>query len=71
MLENSNSISEKYYDPEKAIFNFSSHELSYYETLLLCKGLNFKIPPKRLDNADHMLLFKSLFRDIDKNEITQ
>ena len=35
---------------------------------LLCKRLNFSIPPKRLDYADHMLPFELLFRDINKNE---
>ena len=50
------------------IFNFSSHELSADENLL-CKGLNFSIPPKRLDYEDHMLPFELLFRDINKNEM--
>ena len=39
------------------------------EKSLLCKGLNFSIPPKRLDHADHMLPFELLFRDINKNEM--
>ena len=51
------------------IFNFSSHELSDDEKLLLCKGLNFSIPPKRLDYADHLLSFELLFSDINKNEM--
>ena len=55
-------------DPEKVIFNFSSHDLCDDEKSLLCKGLNFSIPPKRLDYADHMLPFELLFRDINKNE---
>ena len=67
--ENSNLISETSHNPEKVIFNFSSHELSEYEKSLLCKGLNFAIPPKRLDYADHMLPFELLFRDINKSEM--
>ena len=48
VLENSNLISETSHDPEKVIFNFSSHELSDDKKSLLCKGLNSAIPPKRL-----------------------
>ena len=51
------------------IFDFSSHELSDDEKSLLCKGLNFLNPPRRLDYAHHMLRFELLFRDINKNEI--
>ena len=68
VLENSNLICETSHNPEKVIFNFSSHELSDDEKLLLCKGLNFSIP-KRLDYADHFLPFELLFRDINKNEM--
>ena len=69
VLENFNLISETSHDPEKMIFNFSSHELSDDEKSLLCKGLNFSIAPKCLDYADHMLPFELLFRDINKNEM--
>ena len=62
-------ISETSHNPEKVNFNFSSHELSYDEKLLLCKGLNFSIPPKRSDYVDHLLPFELLFRDINKNKI--
>ena len=62
-------ISETSHNPEKVIFNFSSHELSDDEKLLLYKGLNFSIPPKHLDYADHLLPFELLFRDINKNEM--
>ena len=51
------------------IFNFSSHDLSYDEKSLLCEGLNFSIPPKRLDYAKHMLAFELLFRDVNQNEM--
>ena len=69
VLENSNLILETSHDHGKVIFNFSSHELSDDEKLLLCKGLNFSISPKRLNYADQMLHFKLLFRDIDKNDV--
>ena len=70
VLENSNLISETWHEPEKVIFNFSSHELSDAEKSLLCKRLNFAIPPKRLDYADQMLCYELLFRDINKNEMS-
>ena len=69
VLENSNLISETSHDPEKVIFNFSSHELRHDKKSLLCKGFNFAIPPKRLDYPNYMLSFKLLFRDINKNKI--
>ena len=62
-------VSARSHDPEKMSFNFSSHDLSDDEKSLLCKGLNFSIPPKRLDYADHMLPFEFLFSDIDENEM--
>ena len=65
VLENSNLISETSHNPEKVIFNFSSHELSDDEKSLLCKDLNFSIPPKCLDYADHICIF----RDINKNKM--
>ena len=63
-------ISETSHDPEKVIFNFSSHEFSDNEKSLLCKDLIFAISPKRLGYADHMLPFELLFRDINKNEMS-
>ena len=61
--------SETSHNPEKVIFNFSSHVLSECEKSLLWKGLNFEVPPKHLDYADHMLPFELLFRDINKSEM--
>ena len=69
ILEKSNLISETPHDPEKVTFNFPSHKLNDDEKSLLCKDLNFAIPPKRLDYPDHMLPFELLFRDINKNEM--
>ena len=66
VLENSNLVSAMLQDPEKVIFCFSSHDLGDDEKLLLCKDLNFLIPPKHLDYVDHMLLLELLFKDINK-----
>ena len=51
------------YDPEKVISNFSSHILSNSEQSLLCKGLRFALPPKKIDYADFLLQFELLYRD--------
>ena len=51
------------HDPEKAISNFSSHSLSDSEKSLLCKGLTFALPPKKIDYADFLLQFELLYRD--------
>ena len=40
--------SQTSHDPDKVIFNYSSHVLTGSEKSLLCKGLNFAIPPKTL-----------------------
>ena len=44
LSENPNLVSARSHDPEKVSFNFSSHDLSDDEKLLLCKSLNFSIP---------------------------
>ena len=49
LLKNVNSISETLHNPEKVLFDFSSHELSIDE-----KRSIFFIPPKRLDYADRV-----------------
>ena len=42
-------ISKVSHDPDKIIFNYSSHKLSKSEKSLLCKGLNVAIPPENLN----------------------
>ena len=56
-------ISPDSHDPEKVISNFSSHLLSDSEKCLLCKGLRFALPPKKIDYADFLLQFELLYRD--------
>ena len=58
------------HDPDKVIFNYSSHVFTESEKSLLCKGLNFAIPPKTLEYADYLLLFELLYRDIHNLDIT-
>ena len=52
------------HDPQKVIFNYSSHVLTESEKSLLCKGLNFAIPPDKLEYSDFLLPFELLYRDI-------
>ena len=58
------------HDPDKVIYNFSSHKLTEEEKSVLSKGLQFALAPKRLEYADYMLPFELLFRDIKTNHLT-
>ena len=52
------------------IFNCLSDVLTESENSLLCKGLNFAIPPKTLEYAYYLLPFELLYRDIHNLDIT-
>ena len=58
------------HNPDKVIFNYSSHVLTDSEKSLLCRGLNFAIPPKTLEYADYLLPFELLHRNIHNLDIT-
>ena len=58
------------HNPQKVIFNYSSHVLTESEKSLLCKGLNFAIPPDKLEYADFLLPFELLYRDIQNLDVT-
>ena len=55
-------VSKVSHDPDKIIFNYSSHKLSKSEKSLLCKGLTFAIPPDKLEFSDYLLPFELLCR---------
>ena len=57
-------------DRDQVIHNFSSYQLSDVEKSLLAKGLNFSIPPKKLNFADHMTPFESLYKDVKGCDIS-
>ena len=57
------------HDPQKVIFNYSSHVLTESEKSLLCKGLNFAIPPDKLEYSDFLLPFELLYRDIQNLDV--
>ena len=65
-LENSQIL----HDPDKVNFNYSSHILAESDKSLLCKGLNFGIPPTTLEYADYLLPFELLSRDIHNVDIS-
>ena len=52
------------HDPDKIIINHSSYQLSDIEKTVLAKGLNFALPPKKLNYADYLTPYELLFRDI-------
>ena len=62
--------SQTSHDPDKVIFNYSSHVLTESEKSLLCKGLNFVIPLKTLEYDDYLLPFELLYRDIHDLDFT-
>ena len=69
-LNNSYHNSVTSYNPDKVIFNFSSHVLNTTEKSLLSKGLNFAIPHKNINYADYMIPFELLYRDVDSLKVS-
>ena len=51
------------HDVDDLVFNFSSHTLTDAQKSILCKGLNFALPPKKLRYEDYLLNFELLFRN--------
>ena len=54
------------HDPDKVIFNYLSHKLSNVEKNVLDRGLNFALPPVKLNYEDYLIPFELLFRDVTK-----
>ena len=57
------------HDPDKIIFNYSSYTLLKSEKSLLCKGVNFVIPPDKLECSDYLLPLDLLYRDIKDSDL--
>ena len=57
------------HDPQKIVFNFSSYVLSEVERSLILKGLNFSIPPKKLNHVDYLVNSELFYRDIYKLDV--
>ena len=51
-------------NPDKIIINHSSYHLSDIEKTVLAKGLNFALPPKKLNYADYLTPYELLLRDV-------
>ena len=55
------------HDPNKVTYNFSNYHLTDSDKSLLIKGLNFAIPPKKIEYSKFILPFELLFHDIKAN----
>ena len=58
------------HDPEKVIYNFAKRNLTEVEKSVLCKGLQFALPPRNLEYVDYMVSFELLFRDITATNLS-
>ena len=56
-------------DPDQVIHNFSSYQLDDMEKSLLAKGLNFALPPGKLNFADYMTPFELLYKGVKDCQI--
>ena len=52
------------HNPDEIIINNLSYQLSDIEKTVLAKGLNFALPPKKLNYVDYLTPYELLFRDI-------
>ena len=67
----SSFVGEKvWHDPQKVIYNFSKHNLTEVEIYVLCKGLQFFLPPKTLEYTDYMVSFEWIFKDIKTTNLS-
>ena len=57
------------HDPDKVIYNYSSHNQLKWKNVL-SKDLQVALTPKRLEYADYMLPFELIFREIKANDLT-
>ncbi|XP_057298506.1 uncharacterized protein LOC130629365 [Hydractinia symbiolongicarpus] len=58
------------HDPDRVIHNFSSHILSEADKSLLARGLNYAIPPSKVEYADYMVSFEKLYRNVKSMEMS-
>ena len=56
-------------DPDKVVFYLSKRVLSAQEKSILARGLNFSIPPRKLDYVDFLVSFELLHRNVCKETI--
>ena len=58
-------------DPDQVIHKFSSYTLNDTEKSLLAKGLNFALPPRKLNFADYMAPFEFLYKDVKDCDVSR
>ena len=58
------------HDPQKVIFDYSSHVLTENGKSLPRKGLNCAIPPDKLKFSDFLLPFKLLYCELQNLDVT-
>ena len=56
-------------DPDKVVFYLSKRVLSAQKKSILARGLNFSIPPRKLDYVDFLVSFELLHRNVCKETI--
>jgi hypothetical protein len=57
-------------DPDEVVFNFSQRLISDKEKEILSKGLNFAIPPNKLDRCAFLAPFEMLHRKLKDEQIS-
>ena len=61
LLKNMGKNSDTCQDPDRVTFSFSSYDLNDHEKSVLCKGLNFTIPPKAIEYLEFLLPLEMIF----------
>ena len=65
----SNNIFGDSHNPDRVIFNFSSHKLTDDEKNVFFKGLNFSVELGLIEYSEFLLPFELLFRDIKREDL--
>ena len=58
------------HDPVKNIYNFLDYKLSESEKSVSYKGVEFAIPPNKLEYADFILIFELLSHDVRNTDLS-
>ena len=57
-------------NPDDVIFNYSNYSLNQYERSLLSKGLNFSLPPNKVEYSSYIAQFEYLAKEINQLDLT-
>ncbi|XP_046860954.1 uncharacterized protein LOC124454192 [Xenia sp. Carnegie-2017] len=58
-------------DPDKVVFNFSNRLITDREKEILSKGLNFSIPPKKLNICTFLTPFEKLYNRLKRESVNE